>query len=253
MRHPACPLEPSMEPAAHPGAGDRGGGAHRSRCGPARRRGDVRQGRRPHRPGQLSDLPPARIGGPDVAAHLPRGAPLRLARTEPRRPSASCLRTISTPGSESRTSRTTWRLSDDEIETFVAWVDAGAPEGDPSDLPPPIEWPNEQKWQLEDILGPPDHVIKSKPFDVPRRGRRTPGGGRACPPGSTRTGGRWRSRRVPSFPAGRQVVHHAIPRLLRAHRRGRVPAHPEPVRIRHGQGRRARAPATPPGSSRRTT
>ncbi|MYE70094.1 MAG: cytochrome c, partial [Gemmatimonadetes bacterium] len=56
-----------------------------------------------------------------------------------------------------------WRLSDEEIETFVAWVDAGAPEGDPADLPPPVEWPNKQMWQLEDILGPPDHVIKSKP------------------------------------------------------------------------------------------
>jgi hypothetical protein len=112
-----------------------------------------------------------------------------------------------------------WRLSDEEIETLVAWVDAGAPEGDPGDLPPPIDWPNEQRWQLEDVLGQPDHVIKSKPFDVPAEG-----------------GDSWWRPRVPtgldedrlvmafetrpSFPAGRQVVHHAIPRLLRLNEDG---------------------------------
>lgn len=31
------------------------------------------------------------------------------------------------------------RLSDDEIAMFQAWQDAGAPEGDPNDAPPPIE------------------------------------------------------------------------------------------------------------------
>ena len=107
-----------------------------------------------------------------------------------------------------------WRLSDDEIETFVAWVDAGAPEGDPSDLPPPIEWPNEQKWQLEDILGPPDHVIKSKPFDVPAEGGDTWWRPRV-PTGLDEDRWAMAFETRPSFPAGRQVVHHAIPRLLR--------------------------------------
>ena len=32
-------------------------------------------------------------------------------------------------------------LSDAEIETLAAWVDAGAPQGNPADLPPPLEWP----------------------------------------------------------------------------------------------------------------
>ncbi len=106
-----------------------------------------------------------------------------------------------------------WRLSEQEIATIVAWVDTGAPEGDPADMPPPVEWPDFRKWQLEDLLGQPDHVIKSKPFTVPAEG-----------------GDLWWRPRVPtgltedrlirafevrpSFPAGRQVVHHAIPRLL---------------------------------------
>src|ERR1700741_4099702 len=31
-------------------------------------------------------------------------------------------------------------LSDKEIATLVAWANAGAPEGDKKDLPPPINW-----------------------------------------------------------------------------------------------------------------
>jgi len=112
-----------------------------------------------------------------------------------------------------------WRLSDEEVETVVAWVDAGAPEGDPADLPPPIEWPNKQMWQLEDILGPPDHVIKSKPFDVAAEGGDTWWRPRV-PTGLDED--RWvmAAETRPSFPAGRQVVHHAIPRLLRLNDEG---------------------------------
>ena len=31
-----------------------------------------------------------------------------------------------------------YSLSEDNIDTLVAWVDAGAPEGDPANLPPPV-------------------------------------------------------------------------------------------------------------------
>src|SRR5712671_1562310 len=31
-------------------------------------------------------------------------------------------------------------LSPSEIETLAKWADAGAPKGDPKDMPPPIEW-----------------------------------------------------------------------------------------------------------------
>lgn len=112
-----------------------------------------------------------------------------------------------------------WRLSEEEIATIVAWVDAGAPEGDPADMPAAVEWPDFRKWQLEDRLGKPDHVIKSKPFTVPAEG-----------------GDLWWRPRVetgltedrlvralevrPSFPAGRQAVHHAIPRLLSQNEEG---------------------------------
>ena len=48
-------------------------------------------------------------------------------------------------------------LSDDEIATIAAWADAGAPQGDPADLPPPREWAERGKWSI----GTPDLVISS--------------------------------------------------------------------------------------------
>ncbi len=112
-----------------------------------------------------------------------------------------------------------WRLAQEDIETIVAWVDAGSPEGDPADMPPPVEWPEEQKWQLEDVLGPPDHIIRSKPFSVQAEGGDT--WWRPQVPtglGEDRWARAFETR--PSFPAGRQVVHHAIPRLLRLDEEG---------------------------------
>ena len=107
-----------------------------------------------------------------------------------------------------------WRLSDEEIQTIVEWVDAGTPEGDPADLPEPIEWIDEQRWQQEDNLGPPDHIIKTLPFDVPSEGGDL--WWRPVVPTNLTTE-RWiRAMEVrPSAPAGRQVVHHANPKLLR--------------------------------------
>ena len=47
-------------------------------------------------------------------------------------------------------------LSDAEIETIAAWVDAGAPRGNPADLPAPVEWPADG-W----TYGPPDLIVPS--------------------------------------------------------------------------------------------
>ena len=63
-------------------------------------------------------------------------------------------------------------LSDEEIETIVAWVDAGAPMGDLADMPPAIEWPDHSEfWRFEEYYGrPPDIVIASPPYTVPDDG-----------------------------------------------------------------------------------
>jgi hypothetical protein len=64
-----------------------------------------------------------------------------------------------------------WRMSESDIRKVVAWVDAGAPMGDPSALPPPIKWPDWSQYALEGYFGrPPDVVVTSTPFDVPAVG-----------------------------------------------------------------------------------
>ncbi len=63
-------------------------------------------------------------------------------------------------------------LSDDEIQTIVRWVEAGAPRGDDRDLPPPPVLPVGGAWQAEVLVGrPPDLVIQSTPYTVPARGQ----------------------------------------------------------------------------------
>ena len=55
-----------------------------------------------------------------------------------------------------------WSLSDDEIATIARWVDRGAPQGDPADMPPPQPFIDVDDWEI----GEPDLVISSPPFDM---------------------------------------------------------------------------------------
>jgi hypothetical protein len=63
------------------------------------------------------------------------------------------------------------RLSAEEIQTISSWVEAGAPFGDASDLPPPVKWPDAGAFQLAADFGPPDLIIPSTPLDVPATGQ----------------------------------------------------------------------------------
>ncbi len=71
-------------------------------------------------------------------------------------------------------------LSDEQIATISSWVDSGAPEGNPTHLPTPIDIPSGSAWQLTEQLGPPDLIIKSTPFDVLPMARIS-GGRPTCP------------------------------------------------------------------------
>ena len=64
-----------------------------------------------------------------------------------------------------------WRMSQEDIDTIVDWVNAGSPFGNPEDLPQPKEFPQVGEWRLAAELGPPDHIIKSAPWDVPATGQ----------------------------------------------------------------------------------
>src|SRR5947207_12101339 len=58
-------------------------------------------------------------------------------------------------------------LTQDQIDTIVAWVDAGAPLGDIKDMPRPREWPNTDEWKATKELGAPDLIVKSEPWTMP--------------------------------------------------------------------------------------
>jgi mono/diheme cytochrome c family protein len=63
-----------------------------------------------------------------------------------------------------------WRLSQEEIDAVVAWVDQGAPLGDPADMPPAPDLRDTDEWQFSDSFGAPDVVVSSTPIDIPANG-----------------------------------------------------------------------------------
>jgi len=57
-------------------------------------------------------------------------------------------------------------LSDDQIDTIVKWIDGGAPQGNPKDLPPARSFADEDQWHI----GTPDLIVKSPTYMVPAEG-----------------------------------------------------------------------------------
>ena len=63
-------------------------------------------------------------------------------------------------------------LSAEQIDTIARWVDAGAPLGDPRDLPPAKDWPSGERWRVGDLLGrDPDLLVSSTPWTQPAEGQ----------------------------------------------------------------------------------
>ncbi len=93
------------------------------------------------------------------------------------------------------------RLTDLQIELIARWVDAGAPEGDPADLPPPLQFNDE--WSL----GTPDLVIE------PETSYTVPAGGNdvyRCFSIPTRLLQNRHITGVEVRPGNRSVVHHVL-------------------------------------------
>jgi hypothetical protein len=63
-------------------------------------------------------------------------------------------------------------LSEAQIDTIVRWVDAGAPQGDPKDLPPPKPLVTDNEWQgVRDGFGQPDLIVRSTEYKMPAVGQ----------------------------------------------------------------------------------
>jgi len=104
-------------------------------------------------------------------------------------------------------------LTDGQINTIVRWVDTGAPLGDPKDLPPPRNWPDEQGWVLAKQFGPPDLVLKSEDYTMPAQAQDVWWRPVTDVP---LTEARW-VRAVEMRPgtlAGRKIMHHVLAGLI---------------------------------------
>jgi hypothetical protein len=104
-------------------------------------------------------------------------------------------------------------LTAEQISTIVRWVDAGAPQGDPKDMPAPKQWPAPNEWKAAQELGQPDLVIASKPYTMPAHHQDVWWRSLSDIP---ITEARW-VRAVemrPTTVAARKVTHHAVAYLV---------------------------------------
>jgi len=100
-------------------------------------------------------------------------------------------------------------LSDEQISVIARWADAGAPLGDPKDMPAPKQWPTDDGWKLASQFGQPDFVLKSDPYTMPAKGQDVWWKPLTQIPLSEP---RW-VRAVemrPGTAAGRKITHHAL-------------------------------------------
>ena len=104
-------------------------------------------------------------------------------------------------------------LSEEEIAMISAWVDNGTPMGDPADMPPPREFPDPTAWQLAKDFGEPDLIVKSAPYTLAAE---TQDKWFRPVVDTGLTEARWvKAVEIkPSYPLGRQVVHHTLSYLV---------------------------------------
>jgi hypothetical protein len=102
-------------------------------------------------------------------------------------------------------------LTDAQVDTIVRWIDAGAPQGDPKDMPAAKVWPEDQGWNFAALFGQkePDMIVKSYDFTMPAVSQDA-WDKRVTPTGITEP--RWvRAIEIrPETIKGRRITHHAI-------------------------------------------
>jgi hypothetical protein len=110
-------------------------------------------------------------------------------------------------------------LTEAQIATIVAWADAGAPMGNPKDMPPPKQWPDDGGWQLAKVYGQPELVLKSEDYTMPAHGQDVWFKPLTDVP---LTEPRW-VRAVEMRPGtlpGRKIMHHVLARLIQSESSG---------------------------------
>jgi len=93
-------------------------------------------------------------------------------------------------------------LSDQEIATIVKWVDSGAPEGNPADMPKPLSFAPQDEW----FIGEPDLLVTTKDFAMYPKG---PDWWIDQYAEMTLTEDRW-IKAMEIKPTNRRIVHHAV-------------------------------------------
>jgi hypothetical protein len=92
-------------------------------------------------------------------------------------------------------------LTEEEIATIAQWVEAGAPEGNPSDMPPPAEFP--EGW----VLGEPDLVLAPEVEYQPNPAREDDYRCFSIPTNLSQD--RYVSK-IEIRPGNRQIIHHVL-------------------------------------------
>lgn len=107
-------------------------------------------------------------------------------------------------------------LSTTQIDTLSTWADAGAPMGDPRDMPPAKTWPKNDGWGFAEKFGrPPDLVVKSTMWTQPAKGQ-----DEWWKPlvASGLADDRWVAAvEVRPSTKGRRIVHHAVVQIEEGH------------------------------------
>jgi hypothetical protein len=105
-------------------------------------------------------------------------------------------------------------LTQKEMDTILAWVAAGAPQGNPADMPPPVQWADGNDWNYAKEFGrPPDLIIKSPKY-TQKAGAMDAWYKPVVDTGLTEP--RWvRAIEMrPSTIKGRKITHHALAYLV---------------------------------------
>ena len=111
-------------------------------------------------------------------------------------------------------------LTDAQIAAIVRWVDSGAPQGDPKDMPAAKAWPADEGWQLAKLYGQPDLVLKSEAYTMPEHGQDVWFKPLTEVPITEARLVRAVEMR-PGSTAGRKIMHHVLARLVQDEPGGR--------------------------------